>query len=137
MKVKKIYKSGDSVWIYGVSVGLKNRLTEATVVSAVDLSAQGYLGPHYVLAVPSSIEPLLLIRTWETMSQDEHGPVGALREIASRISTDAEYHTMSYFGWNHEADHDIGDDDEDEDVVEPLDIPEPAKPKRRYYRKKK
>lgn len=132
MKVKKIYDLGDDVWIYGVSVGLNNRITRATVVCVID-SMKGFQGPHYVVAVPSSIEPLLMIRTWETMSQDEYGPVGAIREIASHVSTDSEYHTMSQFGWNHEVDHDA----EDIGVDELPEVPEPVKPKRRYYRKKK
>ena len=29
----------------------------------------------------SHIEPLIEVRTWETISQDEHGPVGGLRGL--------------------------------------------------------
>lgn len=75
--VKQTYDEGDAVWIHGI--GPANKLTQGRVVTSVDLSEKGFTELHYIIEIPTHIEPLLEIRTWHTMSQDEEGPVGSLR----------------------------------------------------------
>ena len=77
MTVKKKYNVGDTVWIYGVSrTNVKS--TQGTVVKAFTI--EGYNELHYIVAIPTEIEPLLEIRTWQTISQTADGHVGSLRE---------------------------------------------------------
>jgi hypothetical protein len=78
MTIKKIYNIGDPAWIHGVD-GTRNYLVKGQVVHVFEIN--GYHGVHYVVAVPTGIEDLLEIRTWETISQDEDGPIGAMRDI--------------------------------------------------------
>lgn len=86
MTTKKEYAVGDPVWIYGI--GVKNNLTKGKVIKLVDLSDAGYNpGKHYIIEVPTYIDPLLEIRTWETMSQDDRGPIGAMRDVGELVST--------------------------------------------------
>jgi hypothetical protein len=81
MTVKKRYNIGDTVWIYGVS---KNNIksTEGKVVQTFTVRQEGWNQNtvHYVVAIPTEIEYLLEIRTWETISQTKDGHVGSLRE---------------------------------------------------------
>jgi hypothetical protein len=80
MTVKKKYNVGDTVWIYGVSrIDVKS--TQGTVVKAFTI--EGYNELHYVVAIPTEIESLLEIRTWQTISQTADGHVGSLREAFS------------------------------------------------------
>lgn len=80
MTVKKKYNVGDTVWIYGVSrTNVKS--TQGTVVKAFTI--EGYNEVHYVVEIPTEIEPLLEIRTWQTISQTANGHVGSLREAFS------------------------------------------------------
>lgn len=80
MTVKKKYNVGDTVWIYGVNrTNVKS--TQGTVVKAFNI--EGYNDLHYVVAIPTEIEPLLEIRTWQTISQTADGHVGSLREAFS------------------------------------------------------
>lgn len=80
MTVKKKYNVGDTVWIYGVNrTNVKS--TQGTVVKAFNI--EGYNDLHYVVAIPTEIEPLLEIRTWQTISQSKDGHVGSLREAFS------------------------------------------------------
>ena len=81
MTIKMKYSVGDSVWIAGVSRN-NTRLTEGTVIKEIDLSAEGFSEIQYVISVPSSVEPLLEIRNWQTMSEDSHGPVGGFRGLS-------------------------------------------------------
>ena len=77
MTVKKKYNVGDTVWIYGVSrTNVKS--TQGTVVKAFTI--EGYNELHYVVEIPTEIEPLLEIRTWQTISQTKDGHVGSLRD---------------------------------------------------------
>lgn len=85
MKVKKKYKIGDKAWIYGVSSGPGyNRPIEGEVIHELELD--GFSGVHYIIAIPNEIETLLEIRTWENMSQDSKGPIGAFRASLARFS---------------------------------------------------
>jgi hypothetical protein len=87
MKVKTKYNLGDTVWIYGINRS-NVKPAQGKVIKILDLSDSGYTaGPHYVIEIPSHIESLLEIRTWENMSQDELGPVGSLRELGNIEST--------------------------------------------------
>jgi hypothetical protein len=80
IKIKKAYKIGDSVWIYGIEAGFGyNRLTEGRVVHAMEID--GYPDIHYVVAIPNGIQDLLEVRTWEEISQDSSGPTGSFREL--------------------------------------------------------
>lgn len=80
MKTKKKYKIGDTAWIYGVDHKY-NVAKEATVVSTVKID--GYSYDHYILSIPTEIEPLLEIRSWHNISQDKNGPVGSIREAVA------------------------------------------------------
>jgi len=80
MSIKKKYNIGDVVWIYGVS---KNNIksTEGKIVQTFIIRQEGWSqNIHYVIAIPTEIEPLLEVRTWETISQTKDGHVGSLRE---------------------------------------------------------
>jgi hypothetical protein len=97
MTVKKQYEVGDVVWIAGVSRN-NARLTQGTVIRALDLLAEGLTGgPYYVIAIPSHIETLLELRTWETISQDVNGPVGSLRDLGANI--DATIRVINHVGF--------------------------------------
>jgi len=143
MTVNKIYNIGDAVWIHGV--GSSKVLTRGTVVATVDLSHMGYDRDqnHYVISIPTHIEPLLEIRTWESISQDEHGPIGLFRMITEDLTETNK--KMSQFGYYTD---DSSDDPTDDEIVaalartnadlqhRPLDLKNP-KPKKRYYNRKK
>lgn len=77
MTVKKRYNVGEVVWIYGIR---KNNIksTQGTVVKSFNI--EGYNDMHYVVSIPTEIEPLLEIRTWQTISQTKDGHVGSLRD---------------------------------------------------------
>jgi hypothetical protein len=78
-KVKKVYKIGDHAWVYGVSSGAGyNKPVKGTVVHTCEID--GYPGTQYVIAVPTGIDDLLEVRSWESISQDAKGPVGSFRE---------------------------------------------------------
>lgn len=76
MEIKKEYQLGDTVWIYGIG----SELTKGTVVKTFLIDYPNVnTETYYVIHIPTSIEPLLEIRNWETISQDNIGPVGGLR----------------------------------------------------------
>jgi len=77
MTVKKRYNVGEVVWIYGVRRA-NDKSTQGTVVKSFNI--EGYNDMHYVVSIPTEIEPLLEIRTWQTISQTKDGHVGSLRE---------------------------------------------------------
>jgi hypothetical protein len=147
MTIKKEYAIGDSVWISGVST---NKLVKGTVIYLLDLSAAGYGSKdrHYVIAVPSAIEPLLEIRTWETISQDQHGPVGGIRLACETVESSSVHKKLKQFGYEYHDDSDIDDEPTPEEIHaamerasksaqhEPLPLKEP-KPNRRFYGRKK
>lgn len=145
MTIKKSYKVGDNVWVYGITP--KNiKPTKGKVIKIIDLSDAGY-GPdvvHYVISIDTEIEPLLEIRTWDTMSQDEHGPVGSLRSLKNELSTTNRI--INRLGYTND-DEDGPTPDEimaalessTKDLVhQPLVIKDSTqKPRRKYYPKKK
>lgn len=80
MKIKKHYKLGDTVWIYGIARA-GDELRSGTVIKSFHIDQPGYEGiEHYIIEVQTDIEPILEIRTWKTISQDNVGPVGSIRE---------------------------------------------------------
>ena len=145
MSIKKEYDVGDTVWIYGI--GTSNKITKGRIIFKLDLSHQGYTDLQYVVEIPTHIEPLLELRTWQNISQDEKGPVGSLREVRDNI--DANNKKISQLGYftNREIDEDDPTPEQIMAALEkstdglthgPLNLKEPQqKPKRRYYPKKK
>ena len=154
MTVKKAYNIGDSVWIYGVNRS-NAKPTKGKVIKIVDLSDAGYTtGEHYIIEIPTQIEPLLEIRTWHNISQDELGPVGGLRELGNIESTIKFAGTVGFvFDDNPALDSEADIDDEEDNISAeaihaalekskqstshtPLDL-KPEKAKRRYPSRKK
>jgi hypothetical protein len=150
MTVKKQYAVGDTVWIYGITRS-NAKPVQGKVIKIVDLNDAGYsVGNHYIIEVPSHIEPLLEIRTWHNISQDEKGPVGSLRKLGNIESTIKFAGTVGFAFDDQPAPETI----EDEDGIDaeqihaalqksqmdmehaPLNL-KPEKPKRRYFKKKK
>jgi hypothetical protein len=149
MTVKKYYKVGDTVWIYGINRS-NVKSVQGTVIKTVDLSGAGYTYEHYVVEIPSHIEPLLEIRTWHNISQDETGPVGSLRNLGSIESTIKFASTVGFaFDDNPVLDSDVEDDKISPDEIHaaleksqkdgehgPL-VTKAATRKRQYFKKKK
>lgn len=142
--VKKEYKNGDTVWIHGI--GTKNKLTQGTVISCLDLSSKGYSDSQYIIEIPTHIEPLLEVRSWYTISQDENGPVGGLRSMMNNLSRESK--KISQLGIVMLDTNENDDDPTPDEIIaaleqsttglthKPLQLKEP-KPKRRYYPRKK
>jgi len=148
MTTKKTYAVGDAVWIYGINRS-NTKPTQGTVIKIVDLEDAGYTnGPHYIISIPTHIESLLEVRTWENISQDSKGPVGSLREIGNIESTIKFAGTVGFaFDDDPALDTDIDDEISPEQIhaalaksqeaskLQPLNLKQ-EKPKRRYYKKK-
>jgi hypothetical protein len=148
MRTKDSYAIGDTVWIYGISM-IENKLTQGIVVKTFTID--NFNDTFYVISVPSSLEPLLLIRTWEAISQDSHGPVGGLREAFTNTQSDATHVKMSEFGYLYDMPSTIdGDDDPSPEeinaAIERINEssrhtilrPKPARqPRTRHYNRKK
>lgn len=145
--IKKEYKAGDAVWIHGVSPS--NKLTKGKVISSLDLSSQGYTELHYVIEIPTHIEPLLEIRTWHTMSQDEKGPIGSFRSIKEMLDSDNKIIKQLGYSSNFSSDVTEPEDDPTPDEImaalekstsglthKPLNLKE-NKQKRKYYPRKR
>lgn len=148
MTVKKQYAVGDAVWIYGINRN-NTKPSKGKVIKIVDLSDSGYtMGDHYIIEIPTHIEPLLEIRTWHNISQDEIGPVGSFREMGNVESTIKFASTVGFsFDDNPGQDHDEDEisaeqihaalEKSQKDVAHsPLNL-KSEKPKRRYFKKKK
>lgn len=141
--IKKEYNSGDNVWIHGVSSS--NKLTKGTVITSVDLSDKGFTELQYIISIPTHIEPLLEVRTWHTMSQDDKGPIGSMREIKEHISSNKKKISQLGF-YNTERIDDI--DPTPEEIMaalekstdglthKPLNLKD-NRPKKRFYKRKK
>jgi hypothetical protein len=79
MDIRKQYEINDDVWIH---LG-NGKLHKGKVVEYFDL---GHVGrsrdiEYYVIEIDNEIEPLLEVRTWEQISQDAKGPIGAYRNL--------------------------------------------------------
>lgn len=148
MTVKKEYHLGDTVWIYGV--GSNRKSTKGTVVKSFVIDYDGITDDvQYVIAVPTEVEYLLEIRTWQTISQDEQGPVGALRDFGKDLSATHKIAARTGYQYEHaSSDEELDGPSADQIraaleksigsvVHQPLVLKEPkAKPKRRFVRKK-
>lgn len=152
MTVKKKYNIGDPVWIYGISRS-NVKPVAGTVIKAVDLSGAGYTYEHYIIEIPTHIEPILEIRTWHNISQDAKGPVGSLREIGSFEST-IKFAGAVGFAFDDSPDLDTTDEDDIDGISaeaihaaleksksdvshQPLIMKGAPKPRRRYPSRKK
>ncbi len=91
MKIKKQYEMNDPAWIH---LG-NGKLTKGKVIDIFDLSHAGYDKDieFYIVEVPTEIDPLLEVRTWENMSQDAKGPIGTYRTIREQ-----SYSTKKFLG---------------------------------------
>jgi hypothetical protein len=147
-EIKKTYSTGETVWIYGISSN-KNKLTKGKVIEKINLESAGYSKNQffYIVSIDTAIEPLLEIRTWETISQDDQGPVGGLREVHSQVDIDSTSKILSEFGYSYQVD-DQEDPSPDEihaailksqqqTTHSPLILKEPRPVRRRYFKKKK
>ena len=145
MTVKKEYKVGDTVWIYGID-SLQNKSRKGTVIKSFFID--NFTDEHYVISVPTEIEDLLEIRTWHTISQDENGPVGSIRETVTDLYPTKKF--LSRVGFNLVSDMPLADEDEPtpEQIHAAIERSKKAgehnplyakesKPKRRYFKKKK
>lgn len=151
MTVKKEYAVGDTVWIYGINRS-NAKPTAGKVIKVVDLSDAGQSADnYYIIEIPTHIDSLLEIRTWHNISQDAQGPVGGFRglNIESTIKHAA---TLGFIADDNPLlDSDTEEDGPSADQIHaalqksqmdmehaPLDLKaSSAKPKRRYFKKKK
>jgi hypothetical protein len=150
MTIKETYKLGDTVWVYGVSA-VENKLTQGTVVHSFNLD--DYSDKYYVIEIPTAIQPLYEVRTWQTISQDKKGPIGSLREILISEDADATKKIVGQTGFTYSTEEVSDQDSTDEDptpeeihaaleksqkdgVHQPLNLKE-SKPKRRNFPRKK
>ena len=148
MTVKKEYALGDTVWIYGVNRS-NAKPTAGKVIKVIDLREAGWsIGDHYVIEIPSHIEPLLEIRSWHNISQDKLGPVGSLRGL--NIESTIKHAATLGFIIDDNPLLDSEDDGPSADEIHaalqksqmdmehaPLDLKAPSASKRRYFKKKK
>ncbi len=75
--MKLAYEIGDPVWIAGYG----DELTEGRVVHKFTL--KGWcVAEHYVVEIPTEIDPLLEVRDPMTMSHTAEGPMGLWRLVA-------------------------------------------------------
>jgi hypothetical protein len=92
------------VWIYGISKN-NTKSTQATVIKTFTIDYGNYNSePHYLVEVPTEIEPLLEVRTWHTISQTKDGHVGSIREAVS--DPDAARKFLSTIGMSFTSEDD-------------------------------
>ena len=135
MTVKKLYDLDDIVWIYGVSRD-QTKPTKGTVVRIFQLDDRGYPEDQdfYVIGIPTEVGLLLEVRTWETMSQDEKGPVGAFRQAVHTENVDAVDKQMAQIGLTVDGYENI---DPQEPIAEKQHKPHKNYKKKHYRRKRK
>lgn len=144
MSTKKEYSIGDDAWIHGID-RRNNRLVKGKIIHQVEIP--NFSGIHYIVAVSSPIEPILELRTWESISQDEFGPIGLFRDT-DRESMIAVKKFVTKVGFEYADDDDEFDEPTAEQIAAaiekstklaehpPLNLKE-NKPKRRFYSRKK
>lgn len=146
MTTKKTYTIGDTVWIYGID-RTNIKLTPGKIIHSFTLEELS--GEQYVIAVDTPIEPLLEIRTWETISQDSRGPAGGFRDLVPAEDSAAIDKKLAHAGFvlgeemlvdpnepTPEQIHAAMERSQQATVHAPLLIKE-AKPKRRFTGRKK
>ena len=146
MITKKEYSINDTVWIAGID-SKNNALVPGRIIKAFTIDTNNYDASivYYVVEIPSSIEPILEIRTWETISQDRHGPIGGIRSVVNDPIVAKKYLSKVgvYFD-DGEVDYEPSEQEilaaieKSKSVAEhePLQF-KSAKPKRKYYHRKK
>ena len=161
MTVKKKYAVGDTVWIYGIRRD-NSKSEQGTIIKVFTIDYGTYNNePHYLIEVPTSIEPLLEVRTWHTISQTKDGHVGGIRDVVGNPDSVRKYFSTIGMVVSSEDDGpkfdgstDIALEDENEPSQEEIhaammrsqksstlsamsiiDNP-PKSPKRKYYKKK-
>jgi hypothetical protein len=148
--IKKSYEVGDTVWIYGISRS-NAKPTQGKVVKVLDLKDAGYTDLHYVIEIPTHIDPLLEVRSWQNISQDEKGPVGSFRALGDMESTIKFVGSVGFaFDDDPSLDSSLSEYEDEispekihaaleksrQDVAHaPLNL-KTEKPKRRYFKKK-
>jgi hypothetical protein len=162
MKIKKSYNVEDTVWIYGIS-RTNEKSTQGKVIKVFTIDYGNYNDePHYLIEIPTEIEPVLEVRTWHTISQTKDGHVGSIRQAISEpdaarkfLSTIAMKVTSAdedYDGDGHDGMGSLADEYEDGPSADeihaaleksrknsehgPL-VTRESKPKRRNYHRKK
>lgn len=147
MIAKKEYSINDTVYIAGID-SKNNTLVPGRVIKIFNIEIDNYNKDtqYYLIEVPTSIEPLLEVRTWETISQDKHGPVGAIREASQFPIPDRKY--LSKIGLSFD-DGDVDYEPTEDEILaaieksksvaehQPLQFKNTTKPKRRYHSRKK
>lgn len=143
MKTKKEYNINDAVWIAGISK--PNKLIEGRIVKVFHITYSTYdpTVKYYVIEIPTSIDPLLEVRTWETISQDNLGPVGGIRDIMQNHA-DSKNVTRMGFIIEDDLEYEPSEDEilaaieKSKSIAEhqPL-IMKEHKPKRKFYNRKK
>lgn len=141
MTIKKDYSVGDTVWIYGIT--RVNKPTEGKVVHKLEIP--GFSEMHYIISVPTEIEPLLEIRTWHNISQDAKGPIGAFRDLGQRMAATQKFVSKVGFTFDDpleeldeptaEEIHAAIEKSQKATIHQPLHIKE-HKPRRRFNKKK-
>lgn len=153
MTIKKSYDVGETVWIYGIDQR-NARPYRGQIVKKFTINFEGFDNEsYYIVAIPTEIEPLLEIRTWQTISQDETGPTGSFREtvqdldvtkkLLSKVglfmANDPESVNSSLADEDEEIDPDIIhaalEKSQQASVMPPINF-KTEKPKRRYFKKK-
>lgn len=114
MTTRQRYNIGETVWIYGIYVR-NDTPVQGQIIHRFNLNFEGFDSSveHYVIAVDSHIEPLIEVRTWETISQDSQGPVGGLRGLCN--TADRKVLTRTGFDFNES----YVDPDSDEESDDP------------------
>ena len=143
MTTKTDYSVGDTVWIYGINVSKGNKITKGKIVHKFEIP--NFSEVHYIVAVPTEIEPLLEVRTWHNISQDEHGPIGSFRNIGQNFESTKKFISKVGFTFPEVEDeldeptaaeiHAAIEKSQKATIHQPLLIKE-QKPKRKFYKKK-
>jgi hypothetical protein len=111
MKVKKQYSIGDTVWIYGIdsrfNVSVKGKVVHTCMI-------ENFADEHYIVAVPTEIEPLLEVRTWHNISQTKDGHVGSIREALQNPAAARKFLARAGIGLTETPDND-GEQEPDQD----------------------
>lgn len=145
MDIKKEYKVGDPAWIHGIQ--RDNKLIKGEVIKKFTMDHNDYADHYYyVVAIQTSIEPLLEIRQWENMSQDSHGPIGMYRDMGqSKKVTDRFMKKVGYTSFDDADDleeptpeqiHAALEKSQNTSKHAPLLI-KTERPKRKFYNRKK
>lgn len=144
MTIKTLYEVNDTVWIYGIT--RDNKLVQGKIIKKFTMDYQGYDNEwYYVISVPTEIEPLLEIRTWHNISQDNKGPIGAFRNLNSKSVVDK---FISKVGYTASEDDEEFDEPSSEQILaaleksqkeivhQPFNLKDTKKPKRRFTKRK-